>query len=325
MDCSCEGGGNISLGPWGNGSSGNEFRFRPKGGIKQIIIRHNDIVDSIVFKGAIDGDYSTKIGGDGGKRTVKIDIDSPSEFLTGISGTHGGFWFCGHVVRSLRFQTNITKYGPFGVEDGTPFSIYSEGGVITGFHGRCAKFVDSIGIYLAPVCTHKVEMKAHSGIGPSRLLPPPPSPPPPRSAGPWGGNGGSDWDDGCFSGVKVVHVRLCSESGAVCAVRFSYSQKDGSDFVSPFHGRYSAGDKHGKTIVFGKEGEELIGIEGFHGEGIKSLTFITNKGKYGPVGDEMGTHFSSMPIMGDCNRKVVGFHGRSSAHLDAIGLHTHYF
>lgn len=82
-------------------------------------------------------------------------------------------------------------------------------------------------------------------------------------------------------------------------------------------------------IAFGKEGEFLIGIEGFYGavEGatkvIRSVTFITNKGKYGPLGGEIGTYFCSFNFL-DCNRKVVGFHGRCGAYLDALGLHTQY-
>lgn len=80
------------------------------------------------------------------------------------------------------------------------------------------------------------------------------------------------------------------------------------------------------------EKEYLIGIEGFYGEVegmgslnvVKCLSFVTNKAKYGPVGAEMGTHFTCVNL-GDSNGKVVGFHGRSGASLDAIGLHTHYF
>lgn len=87
--------------------------------------------------------------------------------------------------------------------------------------------------------------------------------------------------------------------------------------------------KFNLQIVLGKKGEFLMGVEGFRGtvEGvnvIRSVTFVTNKGKYGPLGAEIGTFFSSLSFL-DCNRKVVGFHGRSGAYLDALGLHTVYF
>lgn len=52
-------------------------------------------------------------------------------------------------------------------------------------------------------------------------------------------------------------------------------------------------------------------------EAIKSLTFYTSRGKYGPYGVEAGTFFSSTMTQG----KVVGFHGRCSSYLDAIGVH----
>ena len=54
---------------------------------------------------------------------------------------------------------------------------------------------------------------------------------------------------------------------------------------------------------------------------LRSLTFITNRGKYGPFGDEFGAYFSSATTEG----KVVGFHGRSGQHLDAIGVHMQHW
>ncbi|KAH6761072.1 hypothetical protein C2S51_018021 [Perilla frutescens var. frutescens] len=273
----CSGERDISLGPWGY-NTGKNWSYRPEsGGIKHIIVRYAGLVDSLIFKGDCDGDYSTKFGGDGGERTAKIDIDFPSEFLTGISGTHGSFWSYGHNICSLRFHTNKTEYGPFGSETGTPFSV--------------------------------------------------------NAKGPWGGDGGRDWDDGVFSAVKGVHVRLRSDTGVVSAVRFSYETGDGSDFLSPFHGSYCVEEMQRKTILFGEKDEFLIGVEGFIGalEGkvgvnvIRSITFVTNKAKYGPLGAEIGTYFSSLIFGGGCNRKVVGFYGRSGAYLDAIGLHTLYF
>jgi hypothetical protein len=54
------------------------------------------------------------------------------------------------VIRSLRFHTNRTKYGPYGWEKGKQFSFPMEGGVIVGFHGRADEFVDAIGVYLKP-------------------------------------------------------------------------------------------------------------------------------------------------------------------------------
>ncbi|KAI3460323.1 hypothetical protein Pfo_016986 [Paulownia fortunei] len=316
---SCE--GEISVKPWG-GSGGKEWSYKAKRGIKQIIIIHGVVIDSIMFKGDADdasaADYSTKFGGNGGNRTIKVDIDFPSEFLTGISGT------CGRFVSTLKLHTNQTKYGPFGSDPGTPFSFHSEGGVITGFHGRAGSYLDAIGVYLKPVSSlfTVVALKQHSEItvrGPGLF---------PRSPGPWGSiNGGREWDDGVFSAVKAIHVHVRYKTALISGVQFEYEKRDGTAFSSPMHG--GPGPYTAKKVDIDGTSEFLIGVEGFYGpfEGvnvIRSLTFHTNKGKYGPMGTEIGTYFTSLGSMAS-DGKVVGFHGRSGAFLDAIGVHTEYF
>lgn len=51
---------------------------------------------------------------------------------------------------------------------------------------------------------------------------------------------------------------------------------------------------------------------------VRSLTFMSNKRKYGPYGVELGTVFSFPMTEG----KIVGFHGRSGLYLDAIGVYV---
>jgi len=75
--------------------------------------------------------------------------------------------------------------------------------------------------------------------------------------------------------------------------------------------------------------EVLICISGYYGpitsdqqpKVIRSLTFYTSRGKYGPFGEEIGTFFTSTTTEG----KVVGLHGRSSCYLDAIGVHMQHW
>ena len=75
--------------------------------------------------------------------------------------------------------------------------------------------------------------------------------------------------------------------------------------------------------------EFLVRIAGFYGpiEGndsfnaLTSITFYTNKTKYGPFGDEIDHAFTTSVAPG----KVAGFHGRSDVYLDAIGAHMEYF
>ena len=85
----------------------------------------------------------------------------------------------------------------------------------------------------------------------------------------------------------------------------------------------------GWQIKLDESRDFLVGIVGFYGplkgndsfEALRSITFYTNNGKYGPFGDEIGNAFTSSVTTG----KVVGFHGRSGVYLDAIGVHMEYF
>ena len=73
----------------------------------------------------------------------------------------------------------------------------------------------------------------------------------------------------------------------------------------------------------------LTCISGYYGyigkderqQAVKSLTFHTSRGKFGPFGEEVGSFFTSTTTEG----KVVGFHGRSSLYLDAIGVHMQHW
>lgn len=78
-------------------------------------------------------------------------------------------------------------------------------------------------------------------------------------------------------------------------------------------------------IIFDYPSEILTHVTGYYGSTIlrgpivvKSLTFHTNKMKYGPFGDEQGIFFSS----GSNNGFVVGFHGRKGWFIDSIGVHV---
>ncbi|KAG8377791.1 hypothetical protein BUALT_Bualt08G0070400 [Buddleja alternifolia] len=276
---------------------------------------------------------------------VQVDIDFPSDVLNGISGTyglHGGFV----VVKSLRFYTKLNEYGPFGSESGTRFSIGRKGCCIIGVHGRCSGYIDSIGGYLKPQCTVSmpIPLIEHSqdNLMKNRfvLL---------RDPGPWGGEEGRGFDDGVFLKVEEIHVHLCGTGDAISGVQFKYLKKKGDVFWSPVHGA-RGGDIVKKVISyhiisylltyneeillnlqinFDNGGSEFVtGIEGFYGkiemsggvDVIRSLTFHTSKGKYGPLGCEIGKYFTSIVHDG----KVVGFFGKSSAYLNAIGVHAEY-
>lgn len=76
-------------------------------------------------------------------------LEYPYEFVTSVSGYYGPLSSGSPVViRSLTIASNLTKYGPFGSELGTHFSLPVSGGKVVGFHGRSGWYLDSIGVYL---------------------------------------------------------------------------------------------------------------------------------------------------------------------------------
>nr|XP_016463415.1 PREDICTED: putative late blight resistance protein homolog R1B-23 isoform X2 [Nicotiana tabacum]XP_016463417.1 PREDICTED: putative late blight resistance protein homolog R1B-23 isoform X2 [Nicotiana tabacum]XP_016463418.1 PREDICTED: putative late blight resistance protein homolog R1B-23 isoform X2 [Nicotiana tabacum]XP_016463419.1 PREDICTED: putative late blight resistance protein homolog R1B-23 isoform X2 [Nicotiana tabacum]XP_016463420.1 PREDICTED: putative late blight resistance protein h len=142
----------ILVEPWGGNAGESEWNYKLKSPIKEILIVHGDIIDSIMFRTVTEQGTtidSTKFGGDGG-RIDKVVIEATSlEYLKGIKGTFG--YYYGHsVIKSLCFITNAKNYGPFGCEaGGIPFSlVMKEGVAIVGFHGRSRLYLNAIGVYL---------------------------------------------------------------------------------------------------------------------------------------------------------------------------------
>lgn len=68
------------------------------------------------------------------------------------------------MIRSLTFKSNRRIFGPFGVEEGTPFTFSVDGGVIVGFQGRGGWYVDSIGFRLSRVQTPKLFQRVQKGL-----------------------------------------------------------------------------------------------------------------------------------------------------------------
>lgn len=145
--------GAIGVQRWG-GSGGGHWNYRPKGLVKQIVVRHGLVIDSIIFKSIQENgimEPSETFGGSGGDFRTEINIDSPSEYLTGLSGTYGlyGPYL---IIKSIKFHTNLSHHGPMGsvTETDTNFSFIMQGGVVVGFHGFSGLFLDAIGLYVMP-------------------------------------------------------------------------------------------------------------------------------------------------------------------------------
>ncbi|CAI0436008.1 unnamed protein product [Linum tenue] len=151
----------VRVGPWG-GQGGFGWDDGVYSGVKQLVIAHGSGIDSLQIeydkKGA--SIWSERHGGSGGNKTDKVKLDYPNEFLTSVHGHYGSLYEWGPVmVRSLTLETNKRRFGPFGNEQGTYFSIPTAGGKIVGLHGRSDWYVDAIGIHLKPA---KQELKAPS-------------------------------------------------------------------------------------------------------------------------------------------------------------------
>ncbi|KAI8549593.1 hypothetical protein RHMOL_Rhmol06G0037200 [Rhododendron molle] len=139
------------------------------------------------------------------------------------------------------------------------------------------------------------------------------------SYGAWGGTGGTEFDDGVYTGVRQIHV---SRNVGIVSIKVLYEQNGEAIWGSKNGG--TGGFKSDK-IIFDYPFEILTHLTGFYGPAmimgptvIKSLTFHTNKTKYGPFGEEQGQQFTTNLKEG----KIVGFHGRKGMFLDAIGVHV---
>ncbi|KAL4650067.1 hypothetical protein ACB092_01G060200 [Castanea dentata] len=330
----------VSYGPWG-GNGGMLFDDGLYTGVREIHVTRSGGLVSIRVCYDLNGQaiWGDKNGGNGGLRLDKITFDYPREFLTNISGYHGSMILRGPtVVKSITFYTNKKKYGPFGDEQGVPFSSGSIDGIIVGFHGRKGWFVESIGVHVLegklslPRPSYDVfnktdirisEVQGLAPCGPGVLPAGMVKEPAPYGPGPWGGDGGKPWDDGVFSGVKKIFL---TRGEAIYSIQFEYD-RNGQSMWSVKHGANKEGTCH--VVQFEYPQETLSCISGYYGsvagdeckKAIKSLTFYTNRGRYGPYGEETGTYFTSTKTEG----KIVGFHGRAACYLYAIGVHMQHW
>ncbi|XP_077219963.1 jacalin-related lectin 3-like [Tasmannia lanceolata] len=344
-------GGPVTYGPWG-GNGGTVFDDGVYTGVRQINLTRNVGITSIKIQYDKNGQaiWGNKHGGSGGIRSEKIAFDYPFEVLTHITGYYGTTLMMGPTaIKSLTFHTTKRKYGPFGDEQGIFFSSAMGEGMIVGFHGRKGWYIDGIGVHVLEgklslptpatnpsgtmtnttisevdnpqwsnklVLANKRDMGEEVAYGVVKE-------PVPCGPGPWGGNGGRPWDDGVFNGVKQIFL---TRGEAMTSIQIEYD-RNGQSVWSTRHGGGGGDNTH--KIKFEYPNEVLNCICGYYSsinrdEGpkfIRSLTFYTSRGKYGPFGEEIGSFFTSTTTEG----KVVGFHGRSGLYLDAIGVHMQHW
>ncbi|XP_065866970.1 jacalin-related lectin 19 [Euphorbia lathyris] len=141
----------ILVGPWG-GNGGAAWDDGIYNGVREITLLYDRCIDSIQLVYDKNGKpvTSEKHGGAGGSKRAEIKLQFPEEFLVSASGyycpvVHGG----SPVIRSITFKSNKRTFGPYGFEEGTPFTLSMDGGSIVGFMGRGGWFLDAIGFRLS--------------------------------------------------------------------------------------------------------------------------------------------------------------------------------
>ncbi|XP_039173171.1 jacalin-related lectin 3-like [Eucalyptus grandis] len=129
-----------------------------------------------------------------------INLDYPHELVSGYIKDYYS------VIQSLTFESNIRGHGQ---EEGRFFSCILACSKIIGFHGRSGVQLDALEVYPEPISDH--------------LL---------KSIGPFGGQGGSPWDDGHSMGVRKTIIK----GGLVNDFITIEYDKNGSMVQGPKHG-----------------------------------------------------------------------------------------
>ncbi|AQL00081.1 Jacalin-related lectin 3 [Zea mays] len=146
--------------------------------------------------------------------------------------------------------------------------------------------------------------------------------------GPWGGNSGTIFDDGIYTGVRQIN--LTRGLVGISSMKVLYD-RNGQAVWGDKRG-VSGGSTRAQKVVFDFPSEILTHITGYFGSTtatmkmkmgptvIRSLTFHTTRKSHGPFGgdEQHGTFFSSCLADG----RIVGFHGRAGWYIDSVGVHV---
>ncbi|KAJ4786460.1 jacalin lectin family protein [Rhynchospora pubera] len=139
----------VKLGPLGG--SGGFLKDMDPSDISRIVkigVRHGGVIDSIVVHYERNGHVeSTELWGTEEGELTEISLEA-NEYLIDVSG-HVGIDNGYTILKSLRLQTNLRTYGPYGAEEGQySFEFSVQGGQIIGFHARSGHFIDALGVYV---------------------------------------------------------------------------------------------------------------------------------------------------------------------------------
>uniref|UniRef100_M1DMM4 RTM1 protein n=1 Tax=Solanum tuberosum TaxID=4113 RepID=M1DMM4_SOLTU len=146
--------------------------------------------------------------------------------------------------------------------------------------------------------------------------------------GPIGGKttDGSVWDEKGKGEIAKIFVTSGIEANFVLSLQFLFVDHNGQFILSDRHGAHynSSLTTTFNTVVLDYPSEFLIGIKGtYYSNGMRSITFVSNKGTYGPYG-------GVKPMVVDRefdfqignDRSFGGFHGlKQKAYVESIGLY----
>ncbi|KAG6504570.1 hypothetical protein ZIOFF_036904 [Zingiber officinale] len=126
----------VKIGPWG---ATRACSFDNIGGsvsrITRVGLHTGIIVDSLELSYVVDRNNFELL---------------PGEYINSMVGSFKTF--CGETcIAKLGFTTNLgKKHGPFGQGGGVEFSVPVVDGRIVGFFGQFGRYLNGIGVYLAP-------------------------------------------------------------------------------------------------------------------------------------------------------------------------------
>ncbi|KAI3786150.1 hypothetical protein L1987_45281 [Smallanthus sonchifolius] len=350
----------IQLGRWG-GDVGSYWDDGVHNGVREITLVYGNCIDSIRVTYDNNGKSfrAVKHGGMGGTKSAQIKLHFPEEILISVSGHYcpvvvGGF----PVIRSLTLKSNRRRFGPFGVEEGTPFSFFTNAGHIVGFYGRSGWFVDSIGFHLSipkPNLFQRIQMMfkgfnhhadkddEHQKPKGSRVILGAyeylymfvyeilisvsghycpvvygGSPDTSIQLGRWGGDVGSYWDDGVHSGVREITLVYGS---CIDSIRVTYDN-NGKSFRAVKHGGMG-GTKSAQIKLHFPE-EILISVSGHYfpvvDGGFPVIRSLTLKSNRRRFGPFGVEEGTPFSFFTNAGH-IVGFYGRSGWFVDSIGFH----
>ncbi|XP_042386328.1 protein GOS9-like [Zingiber officinale] len=140
----------IKIGPWGGLGAGGFDVGQYVSHITKVKLYTGDVVDSLEISYVDDrNQFETYRTGGGGGGLHEFELES-GEYINWVVASYKDYY--GEIcVTELGFKTNLGKeHGPFGDGGGETVSIPVVAGRLVGFFGQYDRYINSIGLYLAP-------------------------------------------------------------------------------------------------------------------------------------------------------------------------------